>query len=453
MMLARGSKGIGAAPPSGGGPDNGGTAAVDRSMRAYQWLGMAVIVGLFVVLGGWASLAAISSAVIVPGTVAVAGHPKKVQHLEGGIVSEILVKNADIVAAGDPLLRLDPTETNVNLQIVQGQIAELNALRARLKAELQRAAELPMPGKIATDATIDVREIWQDQAKLLKSRREARLGKEQQLAERIQQMEQVVVGLDAQRVSLDQQLALIKDELDGLLILDRQNLVPKSKLAAVQREAARLDGQRGQHLSEIARTKVQITETRLQIVEYQQQTETEIVQELRDTEAKLAEVREKETAMASRVKRLTLLAPIGGIVHKLNVHTVGGVVPPGETMLEIVPQEEALVLDGRLDPSFVDQVTPGQSVGIRLVALDQKETPEIDGEVVSIAPDVRQDNPQTPPYYAMRVKIDDISLADVTGRLVPGMPVELLVRGTNRTVLTYLVKPLTDRIAHTFRED
>jgi HlyD family type I secretion membrane fusion protein len=448
------------------------------SLRRYEIFGGTVVFLLTVGLFGWSSIAAISSAVIAPGVVAVSGQAKQVQHLEGGIVSEILVKNADQVKAGAALLRLDNTEARASQQIVASQLEEQAALRARLKAELAGAATMPSPqsqsaqppadkpgwsslsrlaAKIMQPAQAEMEAapsaVWMDQSRLLVSRREVYLGKEAQFSDRIGQLDQVVSGLVSQQTSLDQQLTLIRDELKGLELLEAQQLVPKTKIAALRREAARLDGQRGQYMSEIAKTKVQIAETKLQLSEFRQQYQTDLVTELRDVEAKLAEAQEKQTALSARLQRQTVYAPISGVVHKMSAHTVGGVIGAGQTILEIVPQSEALILEGRLEPAAVDKVFVGQPVGVRLLALDQVKTPEVDGEVTSIAPDVRRDDPSSPPYYAVTVKLDDIALADIPGKLVPGMPVELMIRGSDRTVLAYLVKPLTDRIAHTFREN
>jgi HlyD family secretion protein len=297
-----------------------------------------------------------------------------------------------------------------------------------------------------------VREIWDDQARIFNARREARTGRESQLNERIAQLQQVTIGLQAQQTSLARQMALIEDELNGLEELEAQQLVAKTKIASVRREAARLAGEHSQHQAEIAKTNVQVSEIKLQIAEHRQQFLSETLAELRDVDAQLAEAREKDIALSARLGRMTILAPQSGVVHKLTAHTVGGVVAPGDVIMEIVPQEDELLFEGRLDPAYVDQVAVGQKAGVRLVALDQTKTPEVEGSVTAIAPDVRSDGPNTPPYYAISVRLEPQVESQLPARLVPGMPVELLIKGQDRTVLNYLVKPLTDRIAHTFRE-
>jgi HlyD family secretion protein len=424
-----------------------------RSMRRQTWAGILVVGVLFSGVASFSTMASISSAVIAPAVVAVAGYPKKVQHLEGGIVSTLQVRNGDAVEAGAILVQLDDTEATANLEIIRRKIDEYNALRKRLKAEIDGAREAPAPSEaVLASGGLDVREIWDDQARIFNARREARTGRESQLNERIAQLQQVTIGLQAQQTSLARQMALIEDELNGLEELEAQQLVAKTKIASVRREAARLAGEHSQHQAEIAKTNVQVSEIKLQIAEHRQQFLSETLAELRDVDAQLAEAREKDIALSARLGRMTILAPQSGVVHKLTAHTVGGVVAPGDVIMEIVPQEDELLFEGRLDPAYVDQVAVGQKAGVRLVALDQTKTPEVEGSVTAIAPDVRSDGPNTPPYYAISVRLEPQVESQLPARLVPGMPVELLIKGQDRTVLNYLVKPLTDRIAHTFRE-
>lgn len=424
-----------------------------RAMRRQTWAGTLVVGLLLSGVASFSTMASISSAVIAPAVVAVAGHPKKVQHLEGGIVSTLQVRNGDAVQAGAILVQLDDTEATANLEIIRRKIDEYNALRKRLNAEIDGALEAPPPSEaVLASGGLDVREIWDDQARIFTARREARTGRENQLNERIAQLQQVTIGLQAQQTSLARQMALIEDELNGLEELEAQQLVAKTKIASVRREAARLAGEHSQHQAEIAKTNVQVSEIKLQIAEHRQQFLSETLAELRDVDAQLAESREKDIALSARLSRMTIVAPQAGVVHKLTAHTVGGVVAPGDVIMEIVPQEDELLFEGRLDPAYVDQVAVGQQAGVRLVALDQTKTPEVEGSVTAIAPDVRSDGPNSPPYYAITVRLEPEVERQLPARLVPGMPVELLIKGQDRTVLNYLVKPLADRIAHTFRE-
>lgn len=429
-------------------------SAAQKSLLRYQIFGISLLALLLGGVGVWAATAEISGAVIAPGTVVVETSPKKVQHLEGGIIAEINVRNGDMVETGQLLFKLDDTEIRANLQIIEVQLEELKARRARLQAERDNAEALQIADDILNDLDPARRSVWEGQARLLETRREVRLGKEQQLQERVAQLLQAVKGLEAQQQAKERQIALIGEELESLLILQEQQLVTKPKILALQRETSRLEGERGQYVSDIARMHVQVSETRLQLAEVRQAFLSSVLAELREAEVNIAELSERAVAIAARLKRLSILAPRSGIAHKLSVHTVGGVISPGEAILEIVPREDKLMLEGQLEPANIDHVRTGQAVAVRLMTVDQRATPEIEGMLMSVSPDVRQDGPNLPRYYALRVALNDGELGKLGfNKLVPGMPVELLIRRSDRTVLNYLAKPFLDRLAHVFREE
>lgn len=427
------------------------TREATRSLYHYELFGFVSVLALVGGFGWWSATTEIAGAAIAPGSVVVEGNSKKVQHLEGGIVAALEVKNADIVVAGQPLLRLDATETRASLQITQGQIEELQARRARLIAERDGARQFDPASLTDVRRTNDA--VWIGQTKLFEARRSQRADREAQFNERIVQLQEAGKGLWSQMRSKEQQLNYLRDEIEGLLQLAEQQLVTKPRLLAMQRELAKLDGERGQIVADMARTQVQVSETRLQIAELRQTFLSEVLAELRDAETKLAEQLERETAALAKLRRLVVLSPIGGVVHKLNVTTIGGVITPADTLMEIVPTGERLLVEGQLDPASIDQVKVGQDVLIRISALDQRVTPEIIGRLASVSADVRQDAPQLPRYYAVRAHLEDGEVEKLGGsRLVPGMPAELIIRHGDRTVLNYLVKPLLDRLAHAFRE-
>lgn len=442
--------------PTAGSAAKPGAAKRDpiASLWRHQITGLAATLLFLVGGGGWAATTEISGAVIAPGSVVVEGSSKRVQHLEGGIVAAIAVKNSDHVHAGQELIRLDGTDIRASLQITRGQIEELKARQARLLAERDGADGFEMP---PADPALDIAgtrtAVWQGQIKLFASRRSARLDKEQQQLERIGQLEQAIHGLTAQLNAKDQTLVYLNGELEDLVQLHEQQLIARPRLLAQQREKSKIEGERGQFLADIARTKVQISETRLQSAESKQTLMSDVLGELREVETKLAELTERESATAAKLKRLTVLAPLSGVVHKLNVFTIGGVVGPGETIMEVVPNEASLAIEGQLDPAAIDQVNQTFPVRIRLPALDQRVTPELDGHIVSISADVRQDSPQLPRYYAIRAVIEPGEMPKLgTSRLVPGMPAEVMIVRGDRTVLSFLLKPLVDQFAHVFRE-
>jgi HlyD family secretion protein len=428
--------------------------SADQGIRFYRRLGTWFVVLFLGGAGAWGALASLSGAVVAPAVVVAESYSKKVQHLEGGIVAEILVRNGERVEAGNMLIRLDATETRAGLQIAEAQLVDLEARRERLIAEREGMRELAMPAEITSGPTHDpVRKVWEGQQRLLKARLEARSAKKQQLSERIGQLKQAIQGVKAQQVSKERQLELIRKELVSLRTLEKDKLVTQNKLLALEREAVRLEGEAGQLVAEAARAEIQIGETQLQLLEIDQNTLTDVLAELREIEVRFTEVAEKAAALRARVARSQIVAPRAGIVHKLGIHTVGGVVAPGEAILEIVPEDDRLVLEARVDPSQIDQVKVGQPAVARFAAFDRRMTPELNARVTVVSPDARQDGPTLPAYYVARAELEEEEIGKLDGqKLQPGMPAELFIQTGERTALSYLVKPLGDQIARAFRE-
>jgi HlyD family secretion protein len=423
------------------------TTSVATSIRRYQRAGIAIVVLAFGGLGGWAAVASIAGAVVAPASIVVESSAKKVQHLEGGIVAEIHVANGDRVAAGEALFRLDDTEARANLQIYKAQLVELRARQARLLAERDGDGELDRseaePGSLW---------VWDGQAKLLAARRDVRTGKELQLGERIGQLEQVSSGLAAQVAAKERQIALIREELKSLYTLRDNQLVTQSRWLALERESARLEGERGQLVAEVARVAVQVGETRLQLLSVQQTFLSEVLAELRDVETKVNELTEKVAAIGVQLQRTTITAPRAGTVHKLTTTTVGGVIRAGEVIAEIVPEEDRLVVEGRVDPGSIDRLSIGQATIVRFPTVDHRSTPERTGKVTMISPEPKQDAPGQPYYFVVRVDLDRGDPLLPGHALQLGLPAELNLQTGERTVLSYLIKPLADQIARAMRE-
>jgi membrane fusion protein, type I secretion system len=423
------------------------TTSVATSIRRYQLAGLAIVVATFGGLGGWAAIASIAGAVVAPASIVVESSAKKVQHLEGGIIAAIHVVSGDHVTAGEPLFRLDDTEARANLQIYRAQLVELKARQARLLAERDGRSELDR-----AEAEPGSDWVWDGQAKLLEARRVVRTGKELQLGERIGQLEQVSSGLAAQVAAKERQITLIGKELKSLYTLRDNQLVTQSRWLALERELARLEGERGQLVAEVARTAVQIGETRLQHLGVQQTFLSEVLAELRDVETKVNELTEKVAAILAQLQRSTIAAPRAGIVHKLTTTTIGGVIRPGEVIAEIVPEEDRLVVEGRVDPGSIDRLSVGQATIVRFPTLDHHSTPERTGHVTMISPEPKQDAPGQPHYFLVRVDLDRGDALLPGHALQPGLPAELNFQTGERTVLSYLVKPITDQLARAMRE-
>lgn len=424
---------------------------VHRSIRRLQWLSLFVI--LLIIGGGMAlALSEISGAVVAHAVVVVDTNRKKVQHLDGGIVAEILTRNGQRVKAGDTLIRLDGTELRAVTSILGAQLQEILARRSRLIAE-RDLLDLTIPQEILQgDDPVKVK-VWQEQQQLLEARRTARTSKKQQLAERIDQLKKVIEGANAQAESKTQQSALIKRELAALQGLAERQLVTQTRVLALEREAAKLEGDRVQFLSEASKTAVQIGETRLQLLEIEQAFLSEVLEELRDVELRVVELTERQTAASARLKRTTIIATQSGYVDQLSVHTIGGVIGAGETLVEITPEDDLLIFEGRIDPTQIDRAHVGQDVTIRLTTLDRRTTPELLGSVKLTSADSWQDAPQNPPYFVVRVMLKEGELAKLGQvKLRPGMPAELFIQTDQRSILSYLLKPLVDQISHAFRE-
>jgi HlyD family secretion protein len=426
----------------------------NAGVRGYMLAGAAVILLLVGGVGVWAAQTEIAGAVIAMGTVVVETNIKKVQHPTGGIVGEIRVKNGDRVTAGDLLMRLDETVTRANLQMVSKQLDELQVREARLKAERDGAQDFRLPGALAPRAEEPaIKEIFSGEHSLFRSRGDSREGQKAQLKERIFQLNEEYAGVTGQILSKAREIELIGTELANMQTLEEKQLVTSSKMVSLRREAARLEGERGQLRASAAQAKGKIAEIELQILRIDQDMRTEIVQELRDNQSKQAEFVERRVAAEDQLKRIEIRAPQSGIVHQLAVHTVGGVINAGEAVLLIVPKGDKLVVEAKIAPQDIDQVLQSRTALVRFAAFNQRTTPEVTGLIRSIAADLIQDVRSGESFYTARIEIPDAELLRLADRkLVPGMPAEVHVRTQDRTALSYLLKPLEDQIARAFKE-
>ncbi|MDH3742547.1 MAG: HlyD family type I secretion periplasmic adaptor subunit [Hyphomicrobiales bacterium] len=427
-----------------------------RSLRQHILFGFVVVLALVAGVGGWAAYASISGAVIAAGSIVVETSIKKVQHKEGGIVGEIRVKEGQRVKAADLLLRLDDTLTRANLAILSKQLDELVARKARLEAERDKADKISFPDDLVKrqDLEPDVADALKGERTLFKARRETMVGQKAQLSERIGQLNDEIAGLDAQRKAKVEESTFINEELSGLDGLFEKGHVTKNRIMSLRREATRLEGQRGQFVSSIARSRGQIAETKLQITQIDQNALTEVVRELRETSARIIELNERRIAALDLLKRVEIRAPRAGFIHQLNVHTVGGVIAPGETVMLIVPEADQLVVEARVTPTDIDQISIGQAAVVRMPAFNQRITPELNAKVTTIAADLTRDEATGLSFYVARLKLDPNELDKLEGKpLVPGMPSEVYIQTGARTALSYLVKPFSDHLQRVFREE
>jgi HlyD family secretion protein len=413
------------------------------------------LIGLFGgTIGLWAATATLSGAVVAPGQFVVDTYVKKVQHATGGIVGELKVREGDRVNEGDLLIRLDETVTRANLQIVSKQLDELVARRARLEAERDGRERVELPEEFqARAADPAVGRLLEAERTLFEARRSAREGQKGQLRKRIAQLQDEITGLKAQQSAKAREAALISKELEGVRELYQKNLVQLPRLSALERDAASIEGQRGQLIAGVAQAEGKIAETALQIIQVDEETRADVMKELREIQGRIAELVERRVAAEDQLKRVEIRAPSAGYVHQLAVHTVGGVISPAEPAMLIVPSDEALDLEARVMPNDIDQVAVGQTAMVRVHTSHSRTTPEIRGRVVRVSADVTTDTKLGYSYYTIRVALAPEELKRLGAlRLVAGMQAEVYVQTSERTPFQYLVKPLKDQIARTFRE-
>jgi HlyD family secretion protein len=426
-----------------------------RSIRLHLIIGLAVVLVLAGGFGGWASTVQISGALIAPGAVVVDSNVKKVQHPTGGVVGEVRVRDGDLVKAGDIVVRLDDTVTKASLAIVVKTLNGLYARAARLEAEQRGDAKLTFPPQLTERADDpDVQNVMTSESKLFEVRVYGRAGQKAQLRERVSQLNEEIGGLTAQEKAKDQEIALVEKELVGVRQLYDQHLVQLTRLTTLERDAARLNGERAQYISSRAQAKGKITETELQIIQVDKDMVSDVSKDLRETNDKIGEFVERKVTAEDQLRRVDIRAPQDGMVLQNNVHTVGGVITAGDAMMMIVPQADDLSVEAKVDPKDIDKLQIGQKTLMRFSAFNQRTTPELNGAVTRVSADVTTDQRTGQSYYTIRVSLPPAEVARLgdNNKLIPGMPVEAFVQTGDRTMLSYLIKPLKDQLMRSFRE-
>jgi membrane fusion protein, type I secretion system len=425
-----------------------------RSIRLHLVTGLVVVLVVAGGFGGWASTVPISGALIAPGSVVVDSNVKKVQHPTGGVVGEVRVRDGDLVKTGDIVVRLDETVVKASLAIVVKTLNGLYARAARLEAEQQGRDRIVFPKALTERADDpDVRDVMASETKLFEVRVNGRTGQKAQLRERVTQLNEEIAGLKAQEVAKDREIELVQKELVGVRQLYDQHLVQLTRLTTLERDAARLAGERAQYVAARAQAKGKITETELQIIQVDKDMLAEVSKDLRETNDKIGEFVERKVTAEDQLRRIDIRAPQDGMVLQSTVHTVGGVITAGDAIMMIVPQADALSVEAKVNPQDIDKLQIGQKTLLRLSAFNQRTTPEISGVVTRVSADVTTDQRTGQSFYTIRVSMppDEVKrLGDV--KIIPGMPVEAFVQTGDRTMLSYLMKPLSDQFMRSFRE-
>lgn len=426
-----------------------------KSDHRFAAMGGYVLVFLtFGLFGGWAATAPLDSAVIAPGTMVAESNRKTLQHFEGGIVREIRVRDGQHVKEGDLLFRLDDVQARANLDLLQNQFDATRVLEARLTAERDFSDQLSFPSDIlAKKNEPHVAQAIADQVNHFNERRASLVGQIEILESRVVQLEREAAGLGVELAALREQVQLIDEELVDMVMLLQQNLIQRPRVFAHKRERARIEGSVGRSEAEIAKAKNASAEMRLQIRQLRQKFAEEVSAQLTEVRQRLSDIGERTRVARDVLARTLIVAPQNGVVQGLRVFTIGAVVRAAEPLLEIAPDEDKFYVNAQIAPTDVDKIPPDAVTEVRFPSFPAATTPIISGRVKSTSRDRLIDEATRLPYFLVQV---EVSVADVPpelrGRLHAGIPADVVIATGERTLLTYLVKPLTDRVNRSLRE-
>jgi protease secretion system membrane fusion protein len=423
-----------------------------RPLRFGYWTLIIAFGGFF----AWAAFAPLDAGVTAPGVVMIDTKRKTVQHLRGGIVKALLVREGDLVTNGQPLIELDATQIKADLDIIRSQYLVRLAIEARLLAERDGKDSIEFPPDLLANAEIpQAAEAASSQAQLFETRRAALKSEVAILKESIAGLEEQLSGLTALAQSKADQLRLLNEELDSLRELAKEGYVPRNRLYEFERNVAMLSGSRSEDISNIAKTKKAIGEIKLRIIQSQQTYQREVETQLAEVQAEVTGYRERMTAAEADFERATIRAPSEGVVVGLNVHTVGGVITPADKLMDIVPRDEVMVIEAQIPVNLVDRVNPGTETDVRFTGFNRATTPILQGTVVTVSADRLTDPRSGMPYYLARISVspEAISKLGAGKQIQPGMQADVVIKTGERTMLNYLLKPFTDRVVGAFKEE
>jgi len=427
-----------------------------RSIRPVAIAGLAIVFLTFGVFGGWASMAKIDSAVVAPGTISLQGNRKVVQHLEGGIVAELLVDEADHVEKGDTLIRLSSIEARSNLAVFKTRVKISQIIEARLKAELSLSDEIELPDDFDLEnASSNVKEAYANQKGIFEDRRSILNSQIDILSSRVDQTNEQIEGLKLQKSAMERRLANYKELVDRMTSGQEQGLVQTNILSQRQDEYIQIEADLGNIISQIAQAKNTISEAKLQSLQVRQEYTERANTELETIKSEVAEVKERLKVATDVLERTEIRATASGSIQNLKVHTVGSVIRPGDVLMEIVPRDETFIITARVAPTDVDNVNPGLRTEVRFTAFKSRLTPIVLGEVETVSEDVITPDAQDQmPYYLARIKVDPEDISDeIRNGITAGMPVDVIITTGERRVVTYLTAPLMDAVRKSLIEE
>lgn len=425
----------------------------------FRFVGLIIVLSIFGGLGAWSALAPLSSAALAPGVITVENYRKTVQHLEGGIVKTILVRDGEVVKKDQTLVILEDTQPSALLEVIRGQYFISLARESRLKAQQNGWDKIRYPEELLEyQGDLRSKDAIQMQNQTFNVRKHAYQGEVELYQGQIEQLRAKADGLRAQKSSRDQLVNSYRSELRDFRELLKEGYADKQKVREFERNLAEKEGERGELISSFAAAELEISETQLKILQLQKELQREVAKELSEVQAELFELRERLQSLQDTVLRTDIKAPDAGMVLGLQVHTLGAVIPPGGKILDIVPQNEKLIVEARVSPLDIDRISIGQIAEIRFSAFKSRTTPKVEGKLITVSADrlVDEESRDKEPYYLARVEITSQGLEDLARselKLLPGMPAEVLINTGERTLLQYLMDPLSDTVARSFIED
>lgn len=430
--------------------------APDQRARPTILIGLMLMLLLFGVIGSWASLMPLAAGAIAPGRVIAESNRKDIQHLEGGIVQEILVKDGDVVKAGQPLVRLDSTNAQAKAEQVLGQYLAAKATEARLLAERDGKSDIAFPPEYQKQEATNqkVKEALDAQRHLFATRREALEGEIGVLNQKIAQSGEEIRGLREQIAAASTQISLLNQEIATVSELVQSGNAVKSRLLALQRQQADLMGQRGNSQAMVSRANQTINESKISIINAKNDFSNKVATELKDTQVQLATLEEQSRAASDVARRVEVKAPIDGTVTALAIHTIGGVVQPGETLLSIVPANDRLVVEAHVSPQDIDAVHAGLEAEVKLTAYKTRYLRPVKGKVLTVSADRVDDKASQDSYFLARVDVapEELHALGPDIKLSSGMPADVLIVTGKRTMLSYVMQPIRDSFGHAFHD-
>ena len=425
---------------------------IKTSLKGPIVSGLTILLIFLVGATAWASSAKLASAIIAVGQLKVDSNRKQIQHLDGGIVNQILVSDGQSVKKGDTLVILDPVQAKSSLGIVAGALFTAELKRSRLQAERDNT-EQPDFTRFLHREHEDKNSLIDAQQSLFSIRRSVQVSQQEILHQQIENLKSQILGFESQQASTQTQIEISKDELVNLRNLKARGLVGNERLLELERNLAQLEGRAGELVSSIASAKASIDEKRLELIRVKRSFHEQVLAELQDVESEIIDLQERANAATHHLQQMVVKAPVDGLIVGLNVHTEGGVVVPGQLLMEIVPDNDALIVEGQVLPTDVDDLLVGQSARVKLSGLQQRTTPELTGMLQYVSADSMLDERSGMTYFIIRVSIAAEELAKLPSEgLIPGMPAEVFVQTGERTALEYLLQPLSDTIDRAWRE-